>query len=75
MKLAVELPNPLNRVARITLDGKPVREAVEVDDESGYVVVHKRHADGSLVVENDSTVLERLTGDVVITYETGGKRP
>lgn len=46
------------------LDGKYVENCVAADDFEGYVVVHKRGADGSFVLDNGRFALETLRGVV-----------
>lgn len=50
----------------VYLEEKLVRHVIAVDDVRGEIWTHKKNSDGTFVIENESTVMEKLTGNVQI---------
>ncbi|MGY4224406.1 hypothetical protein ACVMIH_001767 [Bradyrhizobium sp. USDA 4503] len=49
----------------ITVDGQAVRDVIEADDEAGYIIRYRRDEAGTLVVDADRYVTERVDGKVL----------
>jgi hypothetical protein len=49
---------------KVTVDGTPVRDVLEADDEAGYVIHYRRGADGKLVANQDRYETDRREGKV-----------
>lgn len=68
MKLSIDIPNPLNNQATVTLDGVKVVYCLEADEENGYIIRLKTDTNGNLIAENLEPVRETVKGVVKITF-------
>ena len=55
----------------VNLDGKELKQCYAADDWLGKAWVHKTNLTGDVVIVDDETVSETLTGKVVITKVLG----
>jgi hypothetical protein len=56
----------------VFLDGKPVTDCVEADEEGGWVEVYVHGPDGRPFVQRDEIVTERHVGKVAIAFTEAG---
>lgn len=50
----------------VFLDGKEIKDAIIADEEKGYIVRHRRDAQGNFIVVDDEIKTERIMGHVEI---------
>lgn len=71
----ISMINPPQTIHRVTINGVPVADCWEANEEWGYVVVHARDERGRFIVDRlkSGTKKKRLTG-VVKIVDTGIRR-
>lgn len=66
MRLDIDVPNPLNKTAKVFLDGVEQTECLIADEEEGYIKRFKRDKSGRPFVEVDDLATEVIHGKVEI---------
>jgi len=64
--------NPLNREAKVLLDGVEQHDVTVADEEAGFIERYVKDADGNIVISDGRAQTERLSGVVRIVLPEVG---